>query len=111
MAEEKTEAQPEKSLVELVTELFDLVNKYVREQIRTTLRKSLILPLQRLGLNLGFTIVAATMIAISVIFLAVGFFLYLAGAVGYPLAYLIIGFFYLVIGAVLIALRARTVQK
>ncbi len=112
MTEERPEASAqEKSLIELITELVDLANRYIREQLRLTLRKSIILPLQGLGLNLAFTIVAAMMIAISVIFLAVGFFLYLATAVGYPLAYLIIGFFYLIIAAVLIGLRVRTVQK
>jgi len=110
-ARPEPEARPEeKSLVQLLTELFDLVNRYVRDQVRTTLRRSVILPLQRLGLNLAFTIVAAMMAAISVIFLAVGFFLYLALAVGYPLAYLIIGFFYLLIAAILVAIRVRTVQ-
>jgi len=104
------EAPEEKSLIELITELVDMVNRFVREQAHDALQKAIIQPLQKLGLNLAFTIVAAMLVAIAVIFLAVGCFLLLAGAVGYPYAYLIIATFYLIIAAVLIGLRTRSTQ-
>lgn len=104
------EAPEEKSLIELITELVDMVNRFVREQARTTLRTAIIQPLQRLGLNLALTIVAAMLIAIALIFVAVGCFLLLAGAIGYPFAYLAIAAAYLLVAAVLVGLRARSVQ-
>lgn len=113
VAEDEVDAQAEpekKSLVELITELVDMVNRFVREQAHATLQKAIVQPLQKLGLNLAFTIVAGAMLAIAVIFLAVGSFLFLAQAVGYPWAYVIIGVFYVAIAAVLIWLRTRSMQ-
>ena len=104
------EAPEEKSLIELVTELIDMVNRFVREQAHDTLQKAIVLPLQKLGLNLALTIVAAMLTAVALIFVAVGSFLLLANAIGYPWAYLLIAFVYLAGAAVLVWLRVRTVQ-
>lgn len=104
------EPAEEKSLIELITELVDMVNRFIREQAHDTLQKAIIQPLQKLGLTLAFTIVAAMLIAIALIFVAVGCFLLLAGAIGYPWAYLLIAFVYLAVAAALMWLRTRTRQ-
>lgn len=104
------EAAEERSLIELLAELVDMVNRFIREQARDTLDKAIIQPLQKLGLNLAFTIVAGAMTAIAVIFIAVGSFLLLAEAIGYPFAYLLIALVYVIVASVLVWLRTRSVQ-
>lgn len=101
-------AKPEenKSLIELLIELFDLINSYFKQELRASVRSGLIKPAQRLGIWMGLTIVASTLFGLAAIFLAVGSFQLLARLVGAAwIAYFIVGGALLLAGILLIALK------
>lgn len=106
-------AEPEKtkSVSELTTELIDLTNGYVRQEIRATVDGSVVRPLKRAGRWLALVTVASTLFALASIFLAVGAFQLLATIVGATwIAYLIIGGILLLAGAGLAAALMRKDQ-
>ena len=86
------EEQKEESATDVALNLIALTGQYLRQEAQAVVDKAIIGPARRLGLWLGFTIVAATLFALAAIFLSVGAFQLLATLVGAAwIAYLIIG--------------------
>lgn len=103
-----TEPKQEESVLDLLFELIDLSRRYARQEIQVVIERALLSPARRLGLLLAFTIVAATLFALSSIFLAVGAFQLLARLVGAAwIAYLIVGFMLLAVAIILAAAGRR----
>lgn len=97
----------EKSLLELLAELVELVNEFVRQQIGATVDKGIVRPIKTAGLWAALTMLAAVVTALAVIFIVVGLFLLLIRLVGAAwIAFLVVGSL-LALGAFLLILIRR----
>jgi hypothetical protein len=107
------EEQKDKSISELIVELLDLTNRYIRQEIGRTIEDSVARPLRRAGKWLALAIIASTLFAVAIIFIAVATFQLLAIIVGATwVAYLIIGGILLLSGiAVVVWGVASTTSK
>lgn len=86
------ENQEKKTISQLIVELIELTNAYIRQELRKTFDSSLARPAKKLGRWMGLAAVASTLFALAAIFIAVGAFQLLAELVGAAwIAYLIIG--------------------
>jgi membrane-bound ClpP family serine protease len=95
MAEEKRR----KSILDLILELVELLNKYFKQQLLEVISESVIDPLTRAGRKVGFWILTFTLFAIASIFIAVAVFLILVQIIGsYSIAYLIVGVVFIIAG-------------
>lgn len=81
----------EKTLIESVLNLIDLVSVYFRQQVKRIVDESIAGPIGAAGRKAALFILAFSLFSLSSIFIAVGLFLALAKLVGFIFAYLIIG--------------------
>jgi membrane-bound ClpP family serine protease len=97
MAEEKRR----KSILDLIFELVELLNKYFKQQLLGVISESVVEPLTTAGRKVGFWILTFTLFAIASIFIAVAVFLILVQIIGsYSIAYLIVGVVFTIAGIV-----------
>jgi membrane-bound ClpP family serine protease len=95
MAEEKRR----KSILDLILELVELLNKYFKQQLLEVISESVIDPLTTAGRKVGFWILTFTLFAIASIFIAVAVLLILVQIIGsYSIAYLIVGAAFIIAG-------------
>jgi len=91
-------ARGEKSLIDSILNLTDLVSVYVRQEVKKVVDQSIAGPIGVAARKAALLIMAFTLFALASIFIAVGLFLLLAALVGFILAYLIIGAVLLLVG-------------
>ena len=89
------------SLLKSIVDLIELLIAYVRQELRSTVDKSLAEPLRKAGKKTGIAIFVAFIMSIAAIFIAVGLFQLLATIVGATwIAYLIIGTLLVIVGII-----------
>ncbi len=103
-----TNEEEKKSATGLFVELVDLISRYLRQEVKSTIESLIVGPMKKIGFWVALTIVAATFFSLAIIFLAVGAFQLLATLVGATwIAYLIVGLILFLGGVVLLVLRPR----
>ncbi len=102
------EKQKEPSIADLVADFVSLTRQYIEQETDAIFQRAVVKPARRLGFWIAFAIVAATLFALSAIFLSVGAFQLLATLVGAAwIAYLIIGALLLLGAAAFSVLKTR----
>ncbi len=117
MSDEPGAQQPEKKddflarILDAVVDLLETARDWVQQEAEATVREKVVLPIQRLGLTLASAAAAATLLVISLIFIAVAAVIFLGSRIGYDLTFLIIGSTFLVGSAVFLVIKVRSIQK
>lgn len=96
----KDKAEDEKTLIESILNLIDLVSVYLRQQVKRIVDESIAGPISAAGRKAALFILAFSLFSLSSIFIAVGLFLSLAKLVGFIFAYLIIGALLIITGLI-----------
>lgn len=105
-----TETNPE-SIIDALADLLQLASTWVRQQVETTMREKVVLPLQKLGITVAAAMAAGCLVVIGLIFVAVAAVIGLGNLIGYGWTFFLIGAIFLIGAAVFLVIKGRNMQR
>jgi hypothetical protein len=99
--------QQRQSLIDAVADLLQTASDWLRQEVETTVREKVALPLQNVGITVGSVAAAGRLAVMGLLFIAVALFMFLGQLIGYAGAFLLVGLVYVIGAVVFIVISQR----